>query len=826
MAAHPPNDARTALIPLKDILPVDEQDGVFQALDGDPAMLWAADKEALAALSQHSAIRVQVELEAIDGVLEPCIYFDWGDGFSEETRSRLARVSGRLYSATGHSNAGRLRRIRLDPSSTACTFRVAALAVTGVGANASPPPKLGLVRRMIRRVVRRLPAGAQGLLNGGKDALLDPKSGISRLGARLSVIAGANPWREAYTHGFQVAQNVRSPYFAAPPLEPPRRAAASATVVAFYLPQFHPIPENDLWWGKGFTEWTNVSKAQPQFVGHYQPRLPGELGFYDLRLPEVHQAQARLARRMGIDAFCFHYYWFAGRRILEGPLDRFVNDESISLPFALCWANENWTRRWDGLEQDLLLAQVHSPEDDLAVIADLMRYMRHERYLRVDGKPLLLIYRPDAMPEPANSLKRWRQAAREAGLGELHILCTDAFGFSDYAGHGFDGIVEFPPHAISAGEMTQRVARLNPGFKGRVYDYGEIVSIKEAELGEAEDPRRYPGLMTAWDNEARKPGAGHVFNGANPELFHRWALAALRSSRRINTDGAPLVFVNAWNEWAEGAYLEPDRWFGHGFGQGLRAALEADAPRISAGDPLIIGAWKHERNSQAIFLLHIYYPELIEEFARLLEDGLKQLDCAISFPDTWTPQEVERLANAFPTAILLPCENRGRDVKPFLELLPKLDERGYTLFCKLHSKRSPHLATGESDRLDLLGGLASAAAVNTALRLFEADPRLGLLATEASRTRLGEHGVLANNRENLGYLTSLLSLSWDEETPFPAGTMFWGRIAAFDKLLRLKIGELPFEVEMGRIDGALAHAFERAMDAIATAAGYSTRYTL
>ena len=561
-------------------------------------------------------------------------------------------------------------------------------------------------------------------------------------------------------------------------------------------------------------------------MDHLQPRLPADLGYYDLRVPEVQRAQARLARLSGVDVFCFHYYWFAGRRVLEKPLDSFVADPEIELPFALCWANENWTRRWDGLEQDILLAQRHSPKDDAAVFADMARYMRSPRYFKIDGKPLIIVYRPDALPEPKQTVERWRTAARAEGLGELFILCTDAFGFSEYAQYGFDGLVEFPPHAISTGEITHRIQRLNSSYSGIVYDYEAVVASKEEELSFAADPRRFPGVMPAWDNEARKPGAGNVFQGASPELFYRWVKAALEFSRRAAPPEARMIVVNAWNEWAEGAYLEPDRWFGHGFAQALRAALEVRAPKIDKRFLTVAASKAFVKKHNLIVLLHIYYSDLIGEFKSSLSYIVEHADLAISFPDTWSSAEVEQLAAAFPAALLSPCPNRGRDVAPFLALLEEARARDYWMFVKLHSKRSPHLADGEATRSLLIQDLTSNAAVVRALACFADDPKVGLVAAIRSERTLGEQGVVHHNRSSLAYLAGRLGLKLDGATKFPAGTMFWGRTAAFGALASLKAVDLPFETELGQIDGTLAHALERSMGAIAIGAGYIDLYAL
>ena len=805
----------TLPVPLKDIA-FDETSGDFKARGLDPQMLWRAPKDRTD-LAGRGAVAVTVTMQAVDGrISEPSIYADWGDGYSEETLKALSMVSEGVYRGVAYTNAGALRRIRFDPSTGPCTFKLLDFKVEPAAEAANPAPRLSAPRRLLRAGLRRLPGPMQtGLRRSAavvRSALRGERGGAAHTRPRA--------WRETYVHAFEVARNLRSPEYAAPPLFPPPRDADGARVLAFYLPQFHPIPENDAWWSPGFTEWTNVSKATPQFTGQLQPRLPGELGFYDLRVPDVQRRQAALARNFGIDAFCFHYYWFGGKRLLERPLDGFVDDPKIDLPFALCWANENWTRRWDGQEADVLIGQKHSPEDDVAVFDDMARYIRSPRYLRVGGKPLILVYRPDALPDAKATMGRWRARAAEVGLGELFIASTNAFGYADYVGGGFDALVEFPPHALAIGEITNRVELLNPGFGGRVYDYETMVGARIGDLLEARDPRRIPGVMPSWDNEARKPGAGHVFHNATPALFHRWIRAALAAADKAEAPDERLVFVNAWNEWAEGTYLEPDRWFGYGFGQAVRTALEENAPKLapSAGRPDVV---LHGGRAGAVILVHLHYPELIDEFAALLAPMSGVVDIAVSFTETWTPADAARLAAAFPTARLNPCPNRGRDLAPFIAELGWARAKGYEVFCKIHSKRSPHMATGDAWRAALLSPLL--VEPKAAIAAFDAQPRLGLLAAADARMQLGEPGVMHNNAAIMTALAKQLRFQFSDNTDFPAGSMFWGRTAAFDALTT---ADLSFEPELGRIDGTLAHALERAMGAIAAGAGYISQWGL
>jgi hypothetical protein len=345
-----------------------------------------------------------------------------------------------------------------------------------------------------------------------------------------------------------------------------------ARLIAFYLPQYHPIPENDAWWGKGFTEWTNVSKGRPMFRGHEQPRLPADLGFYDLRVDDVREDQAALASRYGIGGFCYYYYWFNGRRLLERPLDSLLQTGRPDFPFCICWANETWSRRWDGSEHEILIEQVHTADSDQRFIADVIPILKDPRYIKVAGAPLLIVYRFSLLPEPVATTETWRAACRKAGIERVHIAAVQSFGIGDPRLFGCDSAVEFPPHGISAREITDELDDKLPEFEGKVYDYRDLITAGELETAKAPFPV-FHAVMPSWDNTARRGARGHVFHHSSPEAYEVWLRNALNRAAREPVEGEEIVFINAWNEWAEGAHLEPDRRWGHAYLEATRRAL-------------------------------------------------------------------------------------------------------------------------------------------------------------------------------------------------------------------------------------------------------------
>ena len=373
---------------------------------------------------------------------------------------------------------------------------------------------------------------------------------------------------------------------------PPR-----AKAIAFFLPQFHAIPENDEWWGKGFTEWSNVVRGCPRYVGHYQPRLPRDLGFYDLTRAETLSRQVDLARAAGIHGFSFYYYWFDGKRLLERPLERFLEDPAIDFPFCVTWANENWTRRWDGLDDEILIAQSYDPSYDVALVDDLQRHFVDPRYIRLQGRPLLLLYRVDCIPDAARRIERWRELWESRHDEEPLIFVAQAFGSADPHLFGLDGAFEVPPHKVVEGlpPINSQLTVIDSTFRGHVVAYDDVVAESLGEPAPA-----YPLMKTAvpaWDNEARRQGAGLTLHGSTPATYERWLRTLADAAMRRPVFGESLVFVNAWNEWAEAAYLEPDVHYGAAYLNATARAL-CDPRPAAKRKVLFVGHDAHRHGAQ------------------------------------------------------------------------------------------------------------------------------------------------------------------------------------------------------------------------------------
>ena len=360
--------------------------------------------------------------------------------------------------------------------------------------------------------------------------------------------------------------------------------------IAFHLPQFHPIPENDAWWGKGFTEWVNVVRATPRFPGHYQPHLPADLGFYDLRLPEVRAAQAELAAAYGIYGFCYYHYWFHGRQVLERPVNEILKSGEPDFPFCFCWANENWTRRWDGMNNEVLLEQRHSAEDDLAHIRALIPFFLDRRYIRVMDRPFFAIYQPSKLPDPKRTADLWRREAQRAGLKDLFLVRVESHdGPGDARSIGFDSSLQFEPRWDSMGKyqifrrrwwhrhkLGMGEAVFSENF---IFEYADLV--KQA-LSESFPPYpRIPCVCPGWDNSPRRKARATIYINSTPELYERWLheivsrqAARIRFDENSGISPESLVFINAWNEWAEGNHLEPCQRWGRAYLEATRRALE------------------------------------------------------------------------------------------------------------------------------------------------------------------------------------------------------------------------------------------------------------
>lgn len=377
-----------------------------------------------------------------------------------------------------------------------------------------------------------------------------------------------------------------------------------ARVIAFYLPQFHPIPENDRWWGKGFTEWTNVGKAKPLFKGHYQPRVPADLGYYDLRMPEIREAQANLAKNAGIEGFCYWHYWFGdGKQLLERPFQEVLEYNQPDFPFCLGWANETWTNKsWEEgtrkMKLSVLMEQKYDEEDYVKHFSYVLPAFKDSRYIRVDGSPLFVIFKPLSIPNVNKFIELWIKLAQENGLKGIHFvgiqqnmdLIEDlkehsVFDVTNLSAQRYNEILQLGFSAVNSrgywrAEYLSR-SKLELGYRQimqKIFKYQTIVKCKQTSINRflyvPEDSWEnvYPTLMPQWDRSPRSGKKAHIYIESSPIVFREQIIRALALIDR-KSDEHKILFLQSWNEWAEGNYVEPDLKYGHGFLDVLRDCI-------------------------------------------------------------------------------------------------------------------------------------------------------------------------------------------------------------------------------------------------------------
>jgi hypothetical protein len=376
-----------------------------------------------------------------------------------------------------------------------------------------------------------------------------------------------------------------------------------ARVIAFYLPQFHPIPENDKWWGKGFTEWTNVKKAQPLFNGHYQPRIPADLGYYDLRVPEVRERQAEMARDAGIEGFCYWHYWFGdGKQLLERPFKEVLETGKPDFPFCLGWANHSWTNKsWDvgekKVKKGMLIEQFYSEGDYIKHFYSALPAFKDKRYIRVDNKPLFVVFMPHAILNPNRFITIWHELSRQNGIDGIHFVgiyhlpkVTSVinkiwylFYPIDYTDQynnilkiGFDAVCS--NGAFGAQLKTSKYSFAYNHIRRKInhpiiskYDYSEI--IKYLFVQEDGWENVYPVIMPNWDRTPRSGKVADIWHGSTPELFEKHVCNALEVIKHKKEEHK-ILFLKSWNEWGEGNYMEPDSVFGSKYLESLKQALK------------------------------------------------------------------------------------------------------------------------------------------------------------------------------------------------------------------------------------------------------------
>ncbi len=605
-------------------------------------------------------------------------------------------------------------------------------------------------------------------------------------------------------------------------------------MLAFYLPQFHAFKENDEWWGKGFTEWTNTKVCEPRFTGHYQPRTPHkDIGYYDLTNIETIKRQVELAKQHKIYGFCFYYYWFSGKRLMEKPVDLLLENSQIDFPFCLCWANENWTRTWDGQATDVLISQDYSTADAEQFIVDLKKYIDDPRYIRINSKPVIVVYNPGQIPNCKQTFNTWREVARKIGIGEICIwTCRTFENTAKKLGIGecVDAEIEFPPHNTQHIDFANRNINLNRQ-KAYVYNYQKVVDgyIYDYQNGRNKESSKsvYPTCMMAWDNAARRKQKWTTYHNFSLQSLYNWVLTICNQARRDFAKEERFVFINAWNEWAEGTYLEPDEKYGYA---NINTVAKALTNMPLTDDLIVINndlqeLQPSEKQVKIAVQIHMFYTETLDQTIENINKIPYDFDCYVS---TDTEEKAEFIKNQLKNkcrcknAVVEVFENRGRDVAPFIfQMQGRIDN--YDYICHIHSKRTVTASHGNDWREYIFKHLfGSEEYLKRMFALFKSNKNIGIMFPET-------FPPLENQTEwggNLAGCMALLAKLGVELTPpqnpvFPVGNMFWAKTEAIRHMFSGIIEPDDFPKEAGQVNATIAHCIERSWVYLAAEYGFN-----
>lgn len=547
-----------------------------------------------------------------------------------------------------------------------------------------------------------------------------------------------------------------------------------------------------------------------------------DIGFYNLSDVESIKRQVAIAKNHGIYGFCIYYYWFSGKRLMEKPLDLFIEHPEIDMNFCLCWANENWTRRWDGQEKDVLIAQNYTKDDSFNFISDLKKYIQDRRYIKVNGKPIIIVYNPASIPDVRNVFKNWKNRAKLEGIGEISIWICTSFGCSIELlklGDIVDKEIEFPPHGIPGEGIGENI----PKTHGDIFNYSKLVNnILEKRKHSTLNNKLYRTVMMGWDNSARRKNGYAIFNKYDLKKYYDWLVANVREARLVYNPEERFIFINAWNEWAEGTYLEPDLKYGY-----ANINITAKAVFNRPFGLTEVSIKDEKKISRIAVQVHIFYSELTSEIIGYLNHIPENFDCFI------TTDSMSKACEIFPLfrdvchanrIELLIVDNRGRDVAP---LLIQMQNRvlKYKYLCHIHTKKTKSACYGDDWRKFLFDNLlGDERHIENIFKIFDSNKEIGIIYSEpfeSIRSQLiwyKEKNTAQALIEKIG-----LEIDLNGKLEFPAGNMFWCRTKAVKQIFEYNFTIEDFPIECGQKYETIMHSIERLWCYLAKYNGYEVK---